>query len=103
MLAKKNRLILGGRDPQKFSQKITSSDFILKYQKVEGETKAAITVSKKVAKKAVDRNRIKRVLSEVINSTGLKNLHFLIIVKNNIATLKTQEVEEKLTKLLKRI
>lgn len=55
-----------------------------------------IVVSKKVAKRAVDRNRIKRIIKEALR--GKTNEGLKIIVRNNIANLKTQEVVQGLKK-----
>lgn len=71
--------------------------FKVLYQKSK-EAKPTIVVSKKVAKRAVDRNRIKRITKEALRGKTQEGLK--IIVRNNIANLKTQEVEQRLKKIL---
>ena len=55
--------------------------FIIYYKHMGGYSKAGITVSKKVSKSAVERNRIKRILREIyrINRDILKEGVYLII------------------------
>lgn len=62
--------------------------------------KASIVVSKNVAKKAVDRNRIKRVVKEALRQLKLREQP-AIIVRTNLANLKTQQIKDKLAKLIK--
>lgn len=57
-----------------------------------------IIVSKKVAKKAVKRNRIKRIIREAIrlNMQVFPKKDFVIIVKRDISELKRQDMEREL-------
>ena len=93
-LSNKNKILTGGK-------KISTSEFVL-IQKGSGTTfKAASVVAKKVAPKAVDRNRIKRLIAQaLLGQKGMKG-NLIIIVKKNIASLKMQEVRNKLVKLLR--
>ena len=68
--------------------------------KHSGLLKASIVVSKNVAKKAVDRNRIKRIIKEAQRVIGPKAASYSVIVKKNIADLKTDQVKELLIKHL---
>lgn len=74
-------------------------DLIVKPQKKEAKQKLTVVVSKKVAKKAVDRNRIRRIIKEAVRQLNYRK-GLVIIVKNNIADLKTQEITRKLTQLI---
>lgn len=103
MLAQKNRLILSKRNPINLKKRTESGAFVLKFKKTEGPFKAAIVVSKKVAKKAVDRNRIKRIITQALTQTIVPNLDLVIIVKENIASKKTQEIKLELEAALKKI
>ncbi len=103
MLAKKNRLILSKRNPTNLAKRIESGSFVLKFKSTQGPFKAAIVVSKKVAKKAVDRNRIKRTISEAIQKTIVPNLDLVIIVKENIKSKKSPEIKSELEIALKKI
>lgn len=62
-----------------------------------------VTVSKKVAKKAVERNRIKRLILESLRQRDDLSSRFQIIVKKNISGLKMLEVKEKIEKLIKKL
>lgn len=61
-----------------------------------------IVITKKVAKKSTDRNRIKRITKEVLRSLNIKQGEFQIIIRKNIASLKTEELKEKIEKYLKK-
>lgn len=54
-------------------------------------------ISKKISKRAVDRNRIKRRLCEVIgknlNNLEFKNLKIIILVRKNILEALREEIE----------
>lgn len=63
--------------------------------------RATITITKKVAPKAVDRNRIKRIIKEALRSAKIEKGQLQIIVKRNIANLKSYQVQEKIEKFLK--
>ena len=103
MLAKKNRLILKKRNPTNLTKRIESGPFVLKLKKNEGPFKAAVVVSKKIAKKAVDRNRIKRIISEALTQMIVPNLDLVIIVKENISNLKTADIKFELEKALEKV
>lgn len=62
-------------------RRVLSSMFIIYYKHMGGYSKAGITVSKKVSKSAVERNRIKRILREIyrINRDILPDGVYLII------------------------
>lgn len=64
--------------------------------------KATITITKKVAPKAVDRNRIKRIIKEALRSAKIDKAQLQVIVKKNIASLKSYQVKEKIEKFLKK-
>lgn len=74
-------------------------DLILKRSRSKNQ-ETTIVVSKAVSKKAVDRNRIKRMIKEALRELNLDPGH-AIIVKTNIANLKTRQVKEKLEKVIK--
>lgn len=116
MLPSKNRLKLnkqnsGNKDFTKTS--IVTDELVLVYKRlrktVDGagrepsELKAATIVSKKTAPKAVDRNRIKRVLAEVLKEHLKLGGELKVIVKKNIAGQKVAQVQAKMTKLLQKL
>ncbi len=96
-LSKKERLI----KPKLYNYiyfKVLKSDFDLPYPKF------AVVISKKVARKAVDRNRIKRqiysLLEELIKNNDFKIQAVVIIVKAEILNAKREEVEKELRKII---
>ncbi len=102
MLPKKNRLNLSNKkDKVEYKTVLETEEIKVKYK--EGTKKsAAVIVSKAVAKKAVDRNRIKRLMLQAYSNTSLIG-EFIFIIKKNIANTKTQEQDalfEKITKKL---
>lgn len=75
-----------------------SPPMILKFMGPRG--KNTIVISKNVAKKAVERNRIKRITREAIRSIKDMPTGYTVIIKKNIASLKTPQIKEMLEKLL---
>lgn len=65
--------------------------------------KLTIVVTKKIAPKAVDRNRIKRIFRETFRAQeGIKG-EYVVYVKENIAAQKAQDIIGKLGKILKKL
>ncbi|MBI2465251.1 ribonuclease P protein component [Candidatus Shapirobacteria bacterium] len=79
--------ILGG------GKTIQTPLFGVRYIKSE-ETKYGWIVSKKISKKAVDRNKIKRRLAEVIAKKILQNVHLVVLVKKSILAAKIIEIKQ---------
>ena len=75
-----------------FSLRVTSAD----------TAKLIISVSKKVAKKAVTRNKIKRRVRAVFRNliSDLKPGSYLIIAKSGAESLKSKELESELKSLV---
>lgn len=73
-----------------FSLRITSSDTL----------KVIISVSKKVSKKAVIRNKIKRRVRAALRNLDLKPRTYLIIAKSGAEDLKGEELKNELFKLI---
>ena len=93
---------------QKFSnlktvKRLRSQNFEL-IQKTGNEAKLGVVITKKVAKKAVDRNRIKRMIHEALKEE-IVNLTspLVIIVKANLASQKMPEIKNELIAQLKKI
>lgn len=62
-----------------------------------------IIVSKKVSKKAVKRNKIKRQIREIVRESNLKNGFDLVIVTYPTISLKTfEEIKKELNNLFKK-
>lgn len=101
MLPKKNRLDLSQNKKEKrqIGRKAANEELGLTFRDT-GTLKAAIIVSKKVVPLAVDRNRIKRLLSESIRKQGIVQGDLLIVVRKNISKLGQKSVGEKLERLL---
>lgn len=77
----------------------STKNFLVKFAKTLTH-KETIIVSKAVAKRAVDRNRIKRITKAALREFGDNQASIVLIAKNNIANLKTQDVYEELKKVL---
>lgn len=60
---------------------------------VEGDNAYMVTVSSKTFKRAVDRNRIKRLMREVIKGSGIKGTFALIYLGEEVPTLETLKTE----------
>lgn len=58
------------------------------------DTKYGWIISKKISTRAVDRNKIRRRLSEVIGKNMLHKLHLIVLVKKVILTVKISEIEK---------
>ena len=76
----------------------------LNYKKDDDLRKFGFIVSKKISKKAVDRNKIRRRLSEIVR----KNLNrfengsrIVFLTKKEILNKKTKEIEKEVEKFLK--
>jgi len=81
-------------------KRVSGENFIL-FQSKNTQTKdLTIVVSKKVAARAVDRNRIKRLIKEALRQIMTENYMLKIIVKNNVADAKMTQVKNQLSTLL---
>lgn len=67
--------------------------FGVRYIKSE-DTKYGWIVSKKISTRAVDRNKIKRRLAEVIAKKMLLNVHLVLLVKKNILVVRIGDIEK---------
>ena len=97
MLPAKNRLNSSlFRDKQKKGKIIDTGDLRIKILSSDGEFRLAVIISKKVVSKAVDRNKIKRKVTQALRQ-DLEKLsgNVIIIVKNNIASLALDEIKKK--------
>jgi len=84
-------------------KKVTSEDLVLIAKTTEEELKLTVSISKKVASRAVDRNRIKRIIKESTRSDKVFKGEVLVIVKKNLAHLKMPEIRVKLENLFKKL
>ncbi len=74
--------------------------------KSDDETRFGVIISKKISKKAVDRNKIKRRLTEVL-ARNLENFEtgkrILFLAKKEVLEVKPEEIKEELGKIFPRI
>ncbi len=84
-------------------KKVTSEDLVLIAKTKGNRVRLAVSISKKVAPKSVDRNRIKRIIKESLQGSREFKGEALVIVKKNLAHLKMQEMRVKLENLLKKL
>lgn len=101
MLPTRNRLNLSFfRNDRKKTKKVFSRYFVLEFQKEPNVFKVAALVTKKVAPKAVDRNRIRRTVTEAVKNNKDLEGNLKIVVLKNTSDLKTRQVQELLKELL---
>ena len=104
-LPAKNRLTLSQRSTFK-GRKVVQDGFTVIANSQKGILKAAVVVSKKTAKKATDRNRIKRLVSESIR-TNLQRIKFegeiVVIITRNLAHLKKDQMDVKLLGIINKL
>lgn len=74
--------------------------FVIKSTLQPEETKITVIVSTKVSKKAVDRNRIKRVMREEIRKylSRLKPGNYAFLVKPGAAKIESKQLREEVVK-----
>jgi ribonuclease P protein component len=86
-------------------KRLSSSLFSLIYAKRTGESRVAFTVSKKVAQRAVARNRIKRLMRDAIKqSEGLPSGYAIVLIaKHTVAQADASEIQEDIYALIQRI
>ncbi len=75
-------------------RKIQDNDFTIVIDK--STRRLQVVITKKVAQRAVDRNRIRRIFKEALKSHDFKKNQIRVIVRKNIAGLKSQELEQRL-------
>ncbi len=91
MLPRKNRYVFGGA----FPKKIVHTPFLtIRYAKSEGALHAAIVVSKKTSKKATERNRMKRLLSESLHKHKQSNYSVVLFVKKLAFSTQKRELQD---------
>jgi len=67
--------------------------FGLSIVKSPGTSQYGFVISKKISKKAVDRNKIRRRLAEIIKIYMLVDVKVVVLVKKSILTAKSEEIE----------
>ena len=72
-------------------KRFTTKNLMLRI--MEGENAYMVTVSSKNFKRAVNRNRIKRLLREVIRGSGVKGTFVLIYIGKGLPDLETLKNE----------
>lgn len=85
--------------------KFYSNNLVLRFSKNElSKSRFCVVVSKKISKRAVDRNRIRRRIYEILrlNYNKIKpNFDFMIFVKSGVLKMKYVDIEKELLILLK--
>jgi len=88
----------------RLGKSVHTSALVIKFVP-NGGIQVAFVVSKKVSKKAVQRNRIKRVLREVmrLNLEQQRKGKYLVVVKPQAAKMKNPELRQEMNKILSKI
>jgi len=108
MIPKKNRLRRSSvKYTLKKGQKVSNEFFVIKYLRTKcQENRFSVSVSLKTASKAVNRNRLRRRIYNIIKKTNLDfstKVNMVIIVKKPTAKLTFEELEKKLNDIMKKI
>lgn len=77
----------------------------LKNEEID-KPKFGFIISKKISKRAVDRNRIKRILCEVIMTKidfGSKKIEAIFLVKQSILKVNRKELEKEVIRVLENV
>ena len=86
------------------TKKLEGAEFEIFFEKGSYPAKVGIVVNKRTAKKAVLRNRIKRIVAEALKDEIEKiGGKLLIIVKKDISGLKTGQVREKILGMFQKL
>ena len=64
------------------------------------DTQYGITVAKKLVRRAVDRNHIKRRIREAVRHLSLQGVHVVIGAKQNALGASTADIQTDLTRIL---
>lgn len=83
------------------SVKISNSLFLILIHKTSNpQTRLGLVISKKVDKRAVQRNRIKRIIRESFRNTDFEtSCDYVVLAKPKISSLANKEIFESLTQL----
>lgn len=106
MIAKSRRLTKGQIDYiQRKGEKFDSKLFIVKYSPSEEKAKYCLIISKKFASKAVERNKLRRQIFEIIRNNEPPTLqkNIVLIPKKTVSDKTFQEVEAELIEVLKKL
>ncbi len=90
----------------KKSQKINDDFFSIKFNlNKKSFCRYSIVISKKILKLATDRNRLRRQCYEILRQFNQPNqaTDFVIFIKSNTTSLQFNELNTKLTTLIKKI
>lgn len=82
--------------------KSSGGTFTILCKKVTKTVKPRIVISKKIARLAVDRNRIKRLFREALTSINIEGQAVTVIIKKNIAESKKGQIVKDIENLLKK-
>lgn len=97
MLPKENRFSFKGTVPKRV---IHTPYMTIRYEKIESPLKAAIVISKKASKKATDRNRMKRVLSNNLSQYKASRYSIVLFLKKNAFLSEKSEFEKSTSETL---
>ncbi len=100
MLAKQNRFRFKSKLPR---QILNSQSFSIKYDKNEEGLKVGVVVSKKVDKRAVVRNRIKRVILEAVRLNLSKDLGLTLVFYTKKEAAENENLAEEVVQQINKL
>ena len=92
--------LLSKHSHQEKSRRLSCSEFDLILKPSYQTAAVTVSTSKKVAPRAVDRNRIKRIIKEAARRNKNLDTSLIFRIKKNIASLKSHDVEQLIKKIL---
>ena len=90
---------------QKKGDKFESKLFIIKHKDTQDPAKYCIIISKKFAAKAVERNKLRRQIYEIIRKNEPESVskNLILIPKKSVSTKTYQEIEDDINEIFKTI
>jgi len=69
---------------------------LLARENTQGNARLGLAIAKKQLAKAVQRNRVKRLIRESFRNTRLKNIDVIALARRNLSSMSNQEISAKL-------
>ncbi len=100
MLPKSNRFTFKSKLPK---NTLNSQSFSVRYEENEKELKVAVVVSKKVDKRAVARNRIRRVIVETVAKHLKPESNLTLVFYAKSAAVENKNLSQEVAEIIQKI